>query len=328
MLALYANVGAELTHYDVDVAGAALIKRDTVTLPAGVQYAWPHASRRYLYVATQQQRFRIRQGRDRASRHRVSHRSGERRAHPARRADTPADAADPHDHGYSVGEHPGRVQQSERAAHLPHQQGFHAGRRGEAAGPDRRRHLRAPGARDARQPAGDPGHARQRRHADEGRRPRRAESLRLQERRADQRRVDRARRRQGLRPAAPRFPSDEAVDVRVDRDAEQDVHVQDGRRQDQSGDRLPRGNARRAERTSERVRRRARSTCIRTAASCTARIARRHGRVSRAGRSSRAARTASSCTRSTRPPASRRRSSTSRRAPSIRARFTSIRAGA
>jgi 6-phosphogluconolactonase (cycloisomerase 2 family) len=51
-VALYVNVGADLTHYDVDVAGAALIKRATVTLPAGVQYAWPHASRRYLYVAS------------------------------------------------------------------------------------------------------------------------------------------------------------------------------------------------------------------------------------------------------------------------------------
>src|ERR1700731_3669667 len=51
-VALYANVGAELTHYDVDVANAELIKREAVTLPAGVQYAWPHASRRYLYVAT------------------------------------------------------------------------------------------------------------------------------------------------------------------------------------------------------------------------------------------------------------------------------------
>jgi 6-phosphogluconolactonase len=51
-VALYANVGADLTHYDVDVTGAELIKRETVTLPAGVQYAWPHASRRYLYVAT------------------------------------------------------------------------------------------------------------------------------------------------------------------------------------------------------------------------------------------------------------------------------------
>jgi 6-phosphogluconolactonase len=51
-VALYANVGAELTQYDVDVENATLTKRGTVTLPAGVQYAWPHASRRYLYVAT------------------------------------------------------------------------------------------------------------------------------------------------------------------------------------------------------------------------------------------------------------------------------------
>ncbi len=51
-VALYANVGADLTHYDVDVPGAELIKRETVPLPASVQYAWPHASKRYLYVAS------------------------------------------------------------------------------------------------------------------------------------------------------------------------------------------------------------------------------------------------------------------------------------
>jgi 6-phosphogluconolactonase (cycloisomerase 2 family) len=51
-VALYANVGSDLTHYDVDAAGAELIKKETVTLPASAQYAWPHASRRYLYVAS------------------------------------------------------------------------------------------------------------------------------------------------------------------------------------------------------------------------------------------------------------------------------------
>ena len=51
-VALYANVGGELAHYDVDVASAALTRRGTVTLPADVQYAWPHASGRYLYVAS------------------------------------------------------------------------------------------------------------------------------------------------------------------------------------------------------------------------------------------------------------------------------------
>src|SRR5204863_5890298 len=51
-VALYANVGPELIHYDVDVAGAELIKRETMTVTGGIQYAWPHASRRYLYVAS------------------------------------------------------------------------------------------------------------------------------------------------------------------------------------------------------------------------------------------------------------------------------------
>lgn len=52
MIALYANVGPDLTQFDVDVAAATLTRRGTVTLPANVQYAWPHASRRYLYVAS------------------------------------------------------------------------------------------------------------------------------------------------------------------------------------------------------------------------------------------------------------------------------------
>src|SRR5579864_6234489 len=50
-VALYASVGAELTQYDVDIASATLTKRATVTLPANVQYAWPHPSRQYFYVA-------------------------------------------------------------------------------------------------------------------------------------------------------------------------------------------------------------------------------------------------------------------------------------
>jgi 6-phosphogluconolactonase len=50
--ALYAAVGPLLTQYDVDADGAALIRRGSVTLPVNVQYAWPHASSRYLYVAS------------------------------------------------------------------------------------------------------------------------------------------------------------------------------------------------------------------------------------------------------------------------------------
>jgi 6-phosphogluconolactonase len=51
-LALYASVGNELTHYDVDVAGVTLIRHDSVSLPANVQYVWPHASQPFLYAAT------------------------------------------------------------------------------------------------------------------------------------------------------------------------------------------------------------------------------------------------------------------------------------
>jgi 6-phosphogluconolactonase len=51
-VALYASVGPTLTHYDVNVTAAELSRRSSVTLPANVQYAWPHASRQYLYVAT------------------------------------------------------------------------------------------------------------------------------------------------------------------------------------------------------------------------------------------------------------------------------------
>ena len=47
---LYAAVGAELTQYDVDVDGATLVKRGSITLPANVQEAALHPSRRYLYI--------------------------------------------------------------------------------------------------------------------------------------------------------------------------------------------------------------------------------------------------------------------------------------
>jgi 6-phosphogluconolactonase len=48
----YASTGPQLSLFDVDVTGAALEKRGTVTLPANVQYAWPHPSKRYLYVVS------------------------------------------------------------------------------------------------------------------------------------------------------------------------------------------------------------------------------------------------------------------------------------
>ena len=48
----YSGVGGQLTHFEVDFGAATLAKRASVKLPGGIQYAWPHPSRKYLYVAT------------------------------------------------------------------------------------------------------------------------------------------------------------------------------------------------------------------------------------------------------------------------------------
>jgi 6-phosphogluconolactonase len=50
--AFYSGVGTELTHYDVDLDADTLAKRGSVKMPGGIQYAWPHPSRKYLYVAS------------------------------------------------------------------------------------------------------------------------------------------------------------------------------------------------------------------------------------------------------------------------------------
>jgi 6-phosphogluconolactonase (cycloisomerase 2 family) len=51
-VALYSAVDEEITHYEVDVEAATLAKRGSVRAPSFVQYAWPHPSRKYLYVTT------------------------------------------------------------------------------------------------------------------------------------------------------------------------------------------------------------------------------------------------------------------------------------
>jgi 6-phosphogluconolactonase (cycloisomerase 2 family) len=47
----YASVGPVLTLYHIDVDGSELARQDSVTLPANVQYAWPHPSAHILYAA-------------------------------------------------------------------------------------------------------------------------------------------------------------------------------------------------------------------------------------------------------------------------------------
>ncbi len=48
----YASVGGELTLYGMNVEKATLEKGDSVTLPANVQYAWPHPLKPYLDVVS------------------------------------------------------------------------------------------------------------------------------------------------------------------------------------------------------------------------------------------------------------------------------------
>ncbi len=48
----YASVGPALTLYDINFAAGSLTARSTVTLPANIQYVWPHPSRRTFYIVS------------------------------------------------------------------------------------------------------------------------------------------------------------------------------------------------------------------------------------------------------------------------------------
>jgi 6-phosphogluconolactonase len=47
----FAGVGQELAHYGVELTSGTLARRGAITLPGAAQYAWPHPSSRFLYVA-------------------------------------------------------------------------------------------------------------------------------------------------------------------------------------------------------------------------------------------------------------------------------------
>jgi 6-phosphogluconolactonase len=47
----YASVGPKLNLYDLDTVNATLTPKASITLPANIQYAWPHPSKKFLYVA-------------------------------------------------------------------------------------------------------------------------------------------------------------------------------------------------------------------------------------------------------------------------------------
>jgi 6-phosphogluconolactonase len=48
----YTGVGPELALYSVDLENATLEQHGTVSTPTNVQYAWPHPSKKYLYVVS------------------------------------------------------------------------------------------------------------------------------------------------------------------------------------------------------------------------------------------------------------------------------------
>ena len=50
-LPLYASVGPKLMVYSLNVDTASLTRSSEITLPANIQYAWPHPSKKFLYVA-------------------------------------------------------------------------------------------------------------------------------------------------------------------------------------------------------------------------------------------------------------------------------------
>ncbi len=156
----YQSIGPELARYDIDVDGAALIRRDSVTTPGtNVQYVWPHPSKRFLYVVS--------------SDGGPGTIPGTRHVATAFRIDPASGALAPHGDPHRcrrgrciaastvgrVSAH--RLQLSEQHYGPSHQGGRHARRTGPAARKTRRRNFCASGPDHTGQPDGDHGDARQ-----------------------------------------------------------------------------------------------------------------------------------------------------------------------
>jgi len=50
-VSVYAAIGPRLTQYDLDIDAAALTERNSFELPVGMQYAWRHATKPFVYAA-------------------------------------------------------------------------------------------------------------------------------------------------------------------------------------------------------------------------------------------------------------------------------------
>ena len=155
----YASVGPALTRYDLDVDGAGLTARETVTLPANIQYAWPHPSRRFLYVVSSSGGPGIAGDKHYASALAIDAATGALR--PAWRAGGIAVAPDPRQRRRQRPISADGLQHAEQPHRSPDRSRRADRRAGGAARQSRHRHLRPSNPRRAGQPHRDAGHARQ-----------------------------------------------------------------------------------------------------------------------------------------------------------------------
>ena len=151
--AFYSGVGGQLTHFEIDFGAATLVKRASVTLPGGLQYAWPHPSRRYLYVATSSGGVGIAPVPGYRARPTLSPgvpRRPVRRSFGPWRPDQVETAADPSERGQCRRTCAGRVQLPLQCLRVQDQGRRRHRRRGEAAGQSGEGHLLPSDPRDAR----------------------------------------------------------------------------------------------------------------------------------------------------------------------------------
>ena len=220
----YASIGPELTLYDIDVDGAALIKRGAVTLPANIQYVWPHPSRRTLYAVSSNGGPQVTGDTHRANALTIDQATGALQLHgaPAALPSRPIHCSVDASGAYLLTRTTIRAT-SPCIASMPTAR---SARRLHKAGKTRCRHLCASNPRHAVERHGAAGDPRQRRQSGQAGGSRRDQDVRFRQRRADRSCLDRARHRARLRAAPSRFSSDEAVGVRLDRAAEQALCLQ------------------------------------------------------------------------------------------------------
>ena len=213
---VYASVGPELTQYDVDVDKATLTRRGNGRSAGERAICLAARLAAIPLCGVERQRVgRRRPGRPQAQCQRVPHRSGNRRAEVAWRADRAADPADPYGERHSVAQPSGRLQQPGGLSGLSGQCGRHAGRGSPADG------AIDPGIYGHRcGSASTTGWSIlvTRGHDAAGGKPEEPGALKVfdyRQRAVDQRGLGGARGRFRLRPASSRFPSDKAVGLCV-----------------------------------------------------------------------------------------------------------------